>query len=246
MILLSPNFVQDEITFSYHQRAFHGFNIRLISFIFTAFIFTSDGFWCCFFSTVCFPWLLIFLLLFSLSLRSSLLILLPGNTRTFDRFLLVLPLDGDPFLFVLSISITQLETSKDASWASWLAFHYLSFVAVCSEEVCYQWDISHILQSHSLRFQNLSPVALRQAHLVFEEIPPSANFQFYGSLSSIWSKYLSSVSSLAHNKPHPEVGKGDCYLVANRQIWCNYLDMLGEHLGKYDLKGYLQWGLLGH
>ena len=118
-----PNFVQDEIKFS-----LHGFNIRPISFIFTAFIFTSDDFWCCFFSTVCFLWLLIFLLLFSLSLRFSMLVPLPGDTRTFDRFLLVSPLDGDPFLIVSSISITQLATLKDASWASW---HFISLLCLC-------------------------------------------------------------------------------------------------------------------
>ena len=48
----------------------------------------SDGFWCCFLVyTVCFLWLLIFLFLFSLSLKSSMLILLPGNIRTFECFI---------------------------------------------------------------------------------------------------------------------------------------------------------------
>ena len=101
---------------------------------------------------------------FSLSLRSSMLILLPGNTRTFDCFLLVLTLDGDPFLIVSSISITQ--------------FPYFPFMAIRSGDVCYQWDISHILQNHPLHFQKLSPVALRQAHSVVKEIPPSAKIQF--------------------------------------------------------------------
>ena len=91
------------------------------------------------------------------------LILLPGDTRTFDWFLLVLTLDGDPFLIVSNISITQ--------------FPYFPFMAIRSEDVCYQWDISHILQNHSSCFQKLSPVALRQAHSVVKEIPPSAKIQ---------------------------------------------------------------------
>ena len=55
---------------------------------------------------------------FSLSLRFSMLVLLPGDTRTFDCFLLVSPLDDSPFLIVSNISITQLKTLKDASWKS--------------------------------------------------------------------------------------------------------------------------------
>ena len=55
---------------------------------------------------------------FSLSLRLSMLVLLPGDTRAFDCFLLVSPLDGDPFLIVSNISIAQLKTLKDASWKS--------------------------------------------------------------------------------------------------------------------------------
>ena len=61
-----------------------------------------------------------------------------------------------------------------------ITLHYFPFMAICLEEVCYQWGISHILQN--LCFQNLSPVALRQAHSVVKEIPP-AKIQFYGSLS---------------------------------------------------------------
>ena len=117
---MKSNFLRELSTWIQYQT--HQFHLHCFHFH------KSDGFWCCFLVyTVCFLWLLIFLFLFSLSLKSSMLILLPGNIRTFECLLLVLPSDGDPFLIVSSISITQPETLKDASWASWHYFTLLSF-----------------------------------------------------------------------------------------------------------------------